>query len=159
MTGCLPRDFAEPEAEVGSPRESLPFVRVPPRRPRPSPPRPPVLTSPLRPGDRLLRLRLVRALSADDRLEEARTVSAALAAELPGDLAVQERHADLLTRLQDLPAAREQWVRVLALDPGFRTGCKVAAIDRTGKLRYIQIGPFNSAAEIKAIIDPLLAEK
>jgi cytochrome c biogenesis protein CcmG/thiol:disulfide interchange protein DsbE len=32
-------------------------------------------------------------------------------------------------------------------------------IDRQGKLRYIQIGPFQSVAEIQAIIDPLLAEK
>jgi cytochrome c biogenesis protein CcmG, thiol:disulfide interchange protein DsbE len=32
-------------------------------------------------------------------------------------------------------------------------------IDRTGNLRHIQIGPFISVAEIKAIIDPLLAEK
>jgi cytochrome c biogenesis protein CcmG/thiol:disulfide interchange protein DsbE len=32
-------------------------------------------------------------------------------------------------------------------------------IDRTGNLRYIQIGPFSSVAEIEAIIDPLLAEK
>ena len=31
-------------------------------------------------------------------------------------------------------------------------------VDRQGKLRYIQIGPFQSAAEIQAIIDPLLAE-
>jgi len=32
-------------------------------------------------------------------------------------------------------------------------------VDRQGKLRYIQIGPFQSAAELQAIIDPLLAEK
>jgi cytochrome c biogenesis protein CcmG/thiol:disulfide interchange protein DsbE len=31
-------------------------------------------------------------------------------------------------------------------------------VDRQGKLRYIQIGPFQSAAEIQAIIDPLLDE-
>jgi cytochrome c biogenesis protein CcmG/thiol:disulfide interchange protein DsbE len=30
-------------------------------------------------------------------------------------------------------------------------------IDKNGKLAYIQIGPFNSTAEIKSIIDPLLA--
>lgn len=32
-------------------------------------------------------------------------------------------------------------------------------VDRTGTLRYLQIGPFNSVTEIKSIIDPLLAEK
>jgi cytochrome c biogenesis protein CcmG/thiol:disulfide interchange protein DsbE len=32
-------------------------------------------------------------------------------------------------------------------------------IDRQGKLRFIQIGPFQSVAEIQAIIDPLLVEK
>jgi len=32
-------------------------------------------------------------------------------------------------------------------------------IDRHGKLRYIQIGPFQSVAEIQANVDPLLAEK
>jgi cytochrome c biogenesis protein CcmG/thiol:disulfide interchange protein DsbE len=32
-------------------------------------------------------------------------------------------------------------------------------IDKQGTLRYIQIGPFQSMAEIQAIIDPLLAER
>ena len=32
-------------------------------------------------------------------------------------------------------------------------------IDRQGNMRYIKIGPFQSVAEIQAIIDPLLAEK
>jgi cytochrome c biogenesis protein CcmG/thiol:disulfide interchange protein DsbE len=32
-------------------------------------------------------------------------------------------------------------------------------VDRNGLLRFIQIGPFNSVAEIRAIVDPLLAEK
>jgi cytochrome c biogenesis protein CcmG, thiol:disulfide interchange protein DsbE len=32
-------------------------------------------------------------------------------------------------------------------------------IDQQGKLCYIKIGPFQSVAEIQAIIDPLLAEK
>ena len=31
-------------------------------------------------------------------------------------------------------------------------------VDRDGKLAYIKIGPFNSTAEIKAIIDPLLGQ-
>jgi cytochrome c biogenesis protein CcmG/thiol:disulfide interchange protein DsbE len=32
-------------------------------------------------------------------------------------------------------------------------------IDKQGTLRYIQIGPFQSVAEIQTIIDPLLAER
>jgi hypothetical protein len=32
-------------------------------------------------------------------------------------------------------------------------------VDRQGVLRYIQIGPFQSAGEIQAILSPLLAEK
>ncbi len=32
-------------------------------------------------------------------------------------------------------------------------------VDQQGKLRYIQIGPFQSATEIQSIINPLLAEK
>ena len=31
-------------------------------------------------------------------------------------------------------------------------------IDRQGKLAYVQIGPFSSLAQIKSIIEPLLAQ-
>lgn len=55
---------------------------------------------------------------------------------------------------------------ILALDPGFRTGCKVACLDRQGKLIYDDVvHPFQSearaaadAAKLKAVCDRLEIE-
>jgi protein Tex len=72
------------------------------------------------------------------------------------DLAASEVFENNLRALLMTPPARNQ--RVLAIDPGFRNGCKCAAIDATGKvLATVTVYPHQPQAQHERAVE-LLAE-